>query len=683
MFCRTKKVVLTVFILTGHIYAGQCFSYDDKSPQVSALAPGYGELDFKAAKAGTYQLPSLGKAFNANVVDVDGNTLKLEKVFTGKYTLLSFIYTRCNDANGCPLTYVVYNRIRHQAKNDSEIEENLQLVSMSFDPVNDTPAVIKSISESLNGHDSKGHDSMEHDSMGHDMHHAAQASNMKGFIKEGSPATRQPVGWIYLTTDSKEMLKPLLQHYNQDVQQQINSEGNFEGNFSYFLRAFLIDPEHTIRNIYSVSFLHPDVILNDVKTLMMEKNETKKSVKLITDKVTAIVSGPGDNKENYQSKNYQTRSRSLEVVRGKETDLLKNTLNKPAGLPSLPVPVDNPLTEKKIKLGKKLFFDRRLSLNKTISCAMCHIPEQGFTSNELKTPVGFEGRSIRRNSPTLYNVAYQKKLHHDGRETSLENQIWLPLLASNEMAMPSMGMVIERIKGLTDYNGLFEKAFKGRPVSVTTLGKAIASYERTLISANSAFDRWLYGREKNALSSAEKRGFKLFSGKARCSLCHRIEKEDATFTDQKLHNTGIGWVASMGNRNKAQRVQVSPGRFISIKKSVIDTVSNPEMADLGLYEVTQKPADRWRYRTPGLRNIELTAPYMHDGSLATLNQVVDFYNQGGIGNENQSPLVKSLNLTKQEKKDLVLFLKSLTGDNVERLVSDALSTPVGNTQSMP
>ncbi len=187
----------------------------------------------------------------------------------------------------------------------------------------------------------------------------------------------------------------------------------------------------------------------------------------------------------------------------------------PLGLPPVPVPADNPPTPAKVALGRKLFFDRRLSHNGTMSCAMCHIPEQGFTNNELARPVGIEGRSLRRNSPTLLNVAYVERLFHDGREISLETQVIGPLVERTEMGNPSIGHVIARLRSLPDYDGLFERAFGAGP-SPDRIGQAIASYERTLLSARSPFDRWHFAGEAAALGPRAIEGYRLFSGKAGC-----------------------------------------------------------------------------------------------------------------------------------------------------------------------
>jgi len=633
-------------------------------PQIILPAPGYGELDFVAPKVGTYSLPTLGDAKNATAVNTDGESVQYHDLFKGKYTLLNFMYTRCNDVNGCPLSQLVFSRIKGIAAQDPVIAKNLQLISMSFDPEFDTPEQLKLL-ESGNGHE-------EHAGHGE---HAGHEEHAK------SEENAYTLDWKYLTTLSNEQLAPILESYNQSVIPQASQNGENSGNFSHILRVFLIDPEMRIRNIYSVSFLHPDIIINDVKTLLLEFGA---KAKLNNNKQHQKVRvGARDSKDGYETDSYVTNSLSIKSRTGEETNLIKYIETPPLGLPAVPVPDENPISKEKIHLGKKLFFDRRLSLNNTISCAMCHIPEQGFTSHEVLTPVGFEGRTVRRNAPTIYNTAYLKHIFQDGRETSLEHQVWQPILARNEMAMTSFGTVIEKIKQLDDYKGLFEGAFNGKTASMTTIPDAISSYERTLVSANSPFDRWYFAKEKNVISPMAERGFKLFTGKANCISCHAIAKDHALFTDNSLHNTGIGFERAMKKAPENERVQVAPGRYLNVPTSLINSVGNEPIGDLGYYEVTQNPDDRWKYRTPNLRNVALTAPYMHDGSLSDLTKVVEFYNHGGFKNETQSPLIKPLNLNKNEINELVEFLKTLTGDNVSEIISDSFATPIGdhsNTQ---
>lgn len=349
-------------------------------------------------------------------------------------------------------------------------------------------------------------------------------------------------------------------------------------------------------------------------------------------------------------------------------------LNPPLGLPPLSIPAANPLTQEKIDLGRRLFMDRRLSHNNTMSCAMCHVPEQGFTSHELGTAIGLEGRSLRRNSPTIYNVGYHRSLFHDGRELHLEDQVWGPLLTKVEMDMPSIGYVVEKVRLLDEYKGQFEAAFGG-PASAERIGHALASYQRTLISGNSRFDRWYYGGEKNALDPREQKGFDVFMGKGRCATCHRVDEKSALFTDHKFHNTGLGWERTMFPERNNYKVQLAPGIFVQVMGALLKSFEPPQ-ADVGRYEVTIDTKDRWAYKTPMLRNVAATRPYMHDGSLSTLEDVVEFYDKGGIDNENKSPLLTPLKLDSEEKTALVAFMKSLTGDNLEALTRDARTAPV-------
>jgi len=340
----------------------------------------------------------------------------------------------------------------------------------------------------------------------------------------------------------------------------------------------------------------------------------------------------------------------------------------PLGLPTIvPIPADNPLTPEKIALGRRLFFDRRLSPNDTMSCAMCHIPTQGFTVNETRLAVGMNGQSTKRNPPALYNVAYLHVLFYDGREFTLEDQIISPLTNSVEMANPSMGYVVNKIRGLPRYAEQFQKTF-GEGVSVATLGKALASYERTLLSGNSPFDRWYFGKEQTAVSDEVKAGFKIFSGKGQCITCHGVTNKAALFTNQGFHNTGVAHLQLIPE----QTVDVDLGGGLTVKmpRAQVNEVLTPPEQDRGRYEVTHDLTDLWRYKTPSLRNVALTAPYMHNGALLTLEEVIDYYDRGGTKSDGQDPKVSPLGLTQQEKRALLAFLRSLTGDNVEALAKE-------------
>jgi cytochrome c peroxidase len=346
----------------------------------------------------------------------------------------------------------------------------------------------------------------------------------------------------------------------------------------------------------------------------------------------------------------------------------------PLGLPVMVIPADNPLSREKIDLGRKLFFDRRLSFNRTLSCAMCHIPEQGFTQNEMRTPVGIEGRFVKRNAPSLYNVGYRQRLFHDGREFSLENQVWQPLLRENEMANPSVGFVIATLRTEPDYRGLFEAAF-GRGPGMETIGQALASYERSLVSAGSPFDRWYFGQDEQALGEAARRGFALFNS-AGCAHCHTLSGDYALFSDGAFHDTGIGYARAMlAPDGYTGKVRLAPG--VEVVPEV--SFARPGANDLGRYEATGKAEDRWQYLTPSLRNIALTAPYMHDGSLPDLASVLRFYNEGAVPHAELDPLLQPLGLTPSQLRDLESFLLALTGNNIKQLGDDGRSVGIGDT----
>lgn len=350
-----------------------------------------------------------------------------------------------------------------------------------------------------------------------------------------------------------------------------------------------------------------------------------------------------------------------------------------AGLPPLPESATAKLTPAAVALGRKIFFDRRLSLNGTISCGMCHVPEQAFANNELATAVGFEGRTVKRNSPTLINIGALQVLFHDGRDEALETQFVGPLVAANEMANPSVGQVVMRLRSLPDYAGMFEKAF-GAPASLDSIGASLAAYQRSLVGGPSRFDRWRYLGESDALSEEERRGFALFTGKAGCAQCHTIAERHALLTDQRFHDTGYLWRREQQRQwpESAELVEVVPGVSYQLSRALIDSVGETRPSDLGRYEVTLDPADSWKLRTPSLRNVAFTSPYMHDGGLRTLADVVAFYDRGGEPHDGQSPHVRPLGLTDEESRALVAFLGTLTSSGLDELAREARVAPPDN-----
>ncbi len=336
------------------------------------------------------------------------------------------------------------------------------------------------------------------------------------------------------------------------------------------------------------------------------------------------------------------------------------------GLPPLPHAVDQ--APAKVALGRKLFFDRRLSFNGTMSCAMCHVPEEGFASRASRLGIGIEGKSLRRNAPTVLNVAWQTALFWDGRENNLVTQAWSPLLHADEMANPSVGHVMSTIAGLPDYANLFEAAFDGRPASMDTVGQALASYEATLVAADSAFDRWYFAGQADALNAAEQRGFALFTGKARCAQCHAVQREGTLLSDGRFHVTGAGANAALPER---VQIELIPGVRAEISRRELASITEPGTTDLGRFELSLLEADRRAFRTPSLRNVALTAPYMHDGSLAQLADVIRFYDRGGGDVEGKTPLLQTLHLSDTEQDDLVAFLHSLSSPHAATLAAAA------------
>ena len=289
------------------------------------------------------------------------------------------------------------------------------------------------------------------------------------------------------------------------------------------------------------------------------------------------------------------------------------------------VPKDNPLTKEKVDLGHLLFFDKRLSQDNTIACATCHIPALAFTDGQ-PVSTGIKRLQGGRSAPTSINRGFSKVQFWDGRAPTLEAQSVGPLTNPIEHGFPNNDNVVAKIKTIKGYKPLFTKAFGKSDITIEQVGKAIASFQRTLISGNSPFDRFDYEGDKKAISEAAQRGRKLFFEKARCNLCHF----GTNFSDEKFHNIGIGW--------------------------------GGETVDVGRYHVTKDQKDIGAFKTPTLREITLTAPYMHDGSFGTLEEVVEHYNKGGVKNPFLDNQIIPLKLTDAEKKDLIAMLRTLNGE---------------------
>lgn len=297
-------------------------------------------------------------------------------------------------------------------------------------------------------------------------------------------------------------------------------------------------------------------------------------------------------------------------------------LQLPPGFPEMPVPEGNELTTDRVALGKRLFFDTRLSSDFSLSCASCHVPARAF-SGEDAIAIGVGGAAGLRNSPTLANVGYQQALFAEGGVPTLELQAIAPIVEAHEMNL-SFAELIDRLYADEDYPDMFLKAYN-EPISALVITKALAAFQRTLISGNSRFDQYHYQGITNALNESEIRGMNLFfSDSLSCGSCH----SGFLFTNQGFENIGL-----------------------------------PDYSeDEGLARLTDNPEDIGRFKVPTLRNIAVTAPYMHNGSLATLNEVIDHFVSGGSGHPNQSELIKPIGLSEQEKSDLVNFLNALTDE---------------------
>ncbi len=289
----------------------------------------------------------------------------------------------------------------------------------------------------------------------------------------------------------------------------------------------------------------------------------------------------------------------------------------PRGLAAVPIPKDNPQSAEKIELGKQLFFDKRLSGDNSVACATCHDPNKGW-SNSDKTAEGIGGQRGGRSAPTVINAAYQAFQFWDGRAKTLEQQALGPIANPIEMNLP-IEQAVEKIGSIKGYQDQFQKVF-GEPVTAENIGKAIAAFERTALSGDAPFDRVRAG-DDTALSIQAWEGMQLFFGKANCSSCH----SGPNFTDNGFHNIGVSFTK--------------------------------DQPDLGRFAISNVEGDKGSFKTPTLRDIAKTGPYMHDGSLATLEEVVDYYDKGGTPNEYLDEELFPLKLTAEQKAALVAFLK--------------------------
>ena len=303
---------------------------------------------------------------------------------------------------------------------------------------------------------------------------------------------------------------------------------------------------------------------------------------------------------------------------------------EPLGLPRIEWPKSNPYSAAKAELGRYLYFDKRLSADNTVSCASCHEPDLAYADG-APVSTGIRGQKGGRSAPTVINRAYSRAQFWDGRASTLEEQAKGPIANPIEMGN-TYDAAVATLKKIAGYPPLFAKAFGSDSIDIERVAMAIATFERTVLSGNAPYDRYKKG-DKKAMSPEQVRGMSVFFDKAKCDRCH----ENVNFTLNAYSNIGVGM-----------------------------DKPNP---DLGRYAITNDPRDWGVFKIPTLRDVEHTAPYMHDGSLKTLEEVVDFYNKGGIPNKNLDSNIRKLDLTEQDKKDLVAFLKALSGEGWQQALA--------------
>ncbi|MDM3853615.1 MAG: di-heme enzyme [Aphanizomenon gracile PMC649.10] len=348
--------------------------------------------------------------------------------------------------------------------------------------------------------------------------------------------------------------------------------------------------------------------------------------------------------------------------------------NIPAWMPKPIVPADNPMNFQKVELGRHLFYEQRLSITGEFSCATCHLQKLAFTDGKT-VAVGATGEKHPRNSMSLANIAYNPVLTWaNPLMTKLENQALVPIFGEHPVEMGMVGrekQILAMLRDDAKYRQMFTDAFKNEknPINLSNLTKALAAFQRSLISVNSPYDKYRFGGDTNAISPAAKRGEKLFNSEdLECFHCHgginftdSVMHEKLAFQEIAFHNTGL---------------------------YNIDGKGSYPANNTGVYEITSKPTDMGHFKAPTLRNIALTAPYMHDGSIATLEEVIDHYQAGGrtiktgefagIGSTNpfKSEFISGFKLSKSEKQDLLAFLRSLTDE--EFIKNPAFSNPYGD-----
>ncbi len=344
----------------------------------------------------------------------------------------------------------------------------------------------------------------------------------------------------------------------------------------------------------------------------------------------------------------------------------------PLGLPPVPIPEDNPQTPEKIALGEKLYNETRFSTTGEVGCFTCHDQKKAFTDSPLKTSEGINKLTGTRNAPTVINSAYFTTQFWDGRSADLENQALHPFINPVEHGLPSHDPILEIVRTDPEYAAAFKEVFgkSGEDITMREVTLAIASFERTVISGNSPFDRYYFAGETDALTEQQIRGFDLFVNQGRCVSCHVVEQTQALFTDNRFHNIGVGI------NNIQSDVPKLAANFLEADMNLsevdVEVLTDPKTSELGRFAISHGFDDLGSFKTPTLRNIAVTAPYMHDGSIETLKDVVIHYNNGGVTdvgdpvNDFLSGGIRPLNLDEDQIDDLVAFMEALTSPEFEK-----------------
>jgi cytochrome c peroxidase len=342
----------------------------------------------------------------------------------------------------------------------------------------------------------------------------------------------------------------------------------------------------------------------------------------------------------------------------------------PLGLPPVPIPADNPQTPAKITLGDKLYNDLRFSTDGEVGCVTCHEPAKAFTDSPLKVSEGIEKKTGTRNAPTVINSVYMTSQFWDGRSPDLEDQALHPFINPVEHGLASHDPILEIVRTDPEYVEAFEEVFgvTGEDITIREVTMAIAAFERTVVSGNSPFDRWFYGGETDALTEQQKRGYDLFVNEGRCVSCHVIEQTQALFTDNRFHNIGVGI------NDIQDEVPNLADEFLEADMNLsevdVKVLTDPRTSELGRFAISHGFDDVGSFKTPTLRNVALTAPYMHDGSIETLEDVVIHYLNGGVTeagdpvNDFLSGGIRPLDIELEDVEDLVAFMEALTSPEI-------------------